>query len=105
MHIVVPGGAGAMGRVTVRALSEYDDIDQVTVADFNEARAQELAASLHSGKVQARQVDVTNEEQLRRLIRGADVVLSAVDYAFNLSILSACIKEKCIMLTSAASST
>ena len=94
MHIVVPGGAGAMGRVTVRVLSEYDDIDLVTVADYNEARAQEVADSLKSSKVQARQVDVTDEEQLRRLIRGADAVLSAVDYRFNLSILRACIAEK-----------
>ena len=94
MHIVVPGGAGAMGRVTVRALSEYDDIDQVTVADYNEARAQEVAASLNSSKVRARQIDVTNEERLRQLIRGADVVLSAVDYAFNLSILQTCIQER-----------
>ncbi len=94
MHILVPGGAGAMGRVTVRALSEYDDIDLVTVADYNEARAQEIAASLSSSKVQACQVDVSDEEQLRRLIRGADAVLSAVDYRFNLSILRACIAEK-----------
>ena len=94
MHIVVPGGAGAMGRVTVRALSEYDDIDLVTVADYNEARAQEVVASLRSSKVQARQVDVTHEEQLRQLIRGADAVLSAVDYRFNLSILQACIAER-----------
>ncbi len=94
MHIVVPGGAGAMGRVTVRALSEYDDIDMVTVADFNEARAQEVVASLRSSKMQVRQVDVTDEEQLRHLIRGADAVLSAVDYRFNLSILRACIAEK-----------
>ena len=94
MHIVVPGGAGAMGRVTVRALSEYEDIDLVTIADYNEARAQELAASLNSSKVRARQIDVTNEERLRQLIRGADVVLSAVDYTFNLSILQACIREK-----------
>src|SRR5690348_652843 len=94
MHIVVTGGAGAMGRVTVRALSEYDDIDLVTVADYNETRAQEVAASLRSSKVQARQVDVTDEEQLRRLIHGADAVWSAVDYRFNPSILRACIAEK-----------
>ena len=94
MHIVVLGGAGAMGRVTARALSEYDDIDQVTVADYNEARAQELAASLNSSKVQAYQIDVANEARLRQLIRGADVALSAVDYVFNLPILQACIQEK-----------
>lgn len=94
MHIVVPGGAGAMGRVTVRALCEYDDIDLVTIADYNELRAQELAASLNSSKVRARQIDVTNQVRLRQLIRGTDVVLSAVDYTFNLSILQACIREK-----------
>ncbi len=36
MHIIVLGGAGAMGRVTVRALLDYPDIDQVTIADYNE---------------------------------------------------------------------
>src|SRR5947209_5729016 len=66
----------------------------VTVADYNEARGQEVVASLRSSKAQARQVDVTHEEQLRGLIRGADAVLSTVDYRFNLSILRACIAEK-----------
>src|SRR5260370_1072095 len=31
--------------------------------------------------------------RMDRLIRGADVALSAVDYVFNLSILQACIQE------------
>jgi saccharopine dehydrogenase-like NADP-dependent oxidoreductase len=94
MHVIVLGGAGAMGRVAVHALSEYEDIDQVTLADYNEARAQEVAASLKSSKIQVKQIDVTNEAQLCTLLRGANVVLSAVDYAFNLSVLRACIKEK-----------
>lgn len=94
MHIIVLGGAGAMGRVTVRALSEYADIDRVTVADYHEGRARELAESLNSSKVQARQIDVNDEERLRALLRGADVALSAVDYVFNQPILRACIKEK-----------
>jgi saccharopine dehydrogenase-like NADP-dependent oxidoreductase len=94
MHIVVLGGAGAMGRVTVRALSEYEDIDQITLADYNEVRAQEVAASLHSSKIQVKQINVTNEEQLCTLLRGAHVVLSAVDYVFNLSVLKACVKER-----------
>lgn len=94
MHIIVLGGAGAMGRVTVRALSEYEDVDQITLADFNEARAREVAASLKSDKIQVKQIDVTDEERLSALLRGADAVLSAVDYVFNLLVLKACIKEK-----------
>ncbi|HEY0754481.1 MAG TPA: saccharopine dehydrogenase NADP-binding domain-containing protein [Ktedonobacteraceae bacterium] len=94
MHIIVLGGAGAMGRVTVRALSEYPDVDQVTIADYHAGRARELAQSLGSSKLCARQIDVNDEERLSALLRGADVVLSAVDYVFNQPILRACIKER-----------
>jgi lysine 6-dehydrogenase len=94
MHIIVLGGAGGMGRITVRALTEYEDIDQITIADYNEERAREIASSLHSSRLTVRQIDVTNEEQLRMLLHDSDVVLNAVDYAFNLSVLRACIQEK-----------
>jgi lysine 6-dehydrogenase len=94
MHIVVLGGAGAMGRVTVRALTEYADVDRVTIADYHEGRARELAASLNCGKLEPVQVDVNDEERLRSLLRGADVALSAVDYVYNLPILKACIAER-----------
>src|SRR5579884_2447652 len=99
MHIIVLGGAGAMGRVTVRALSEYDDVEQITIADYNAGRARELAAALqqgnHAGKrLVARQIDVRDFERLCDLIRGADAVLSAIDYAYNLPVLKACIQER-----------
>jgi len=94
MHIVVLGGAGAMGRVTVRALTEYAEIDQITIADYSEGRAQELAASLNSNKIQVCQIDVNDQPRLRELLRGADVALAAVDYVYNIPIIRACIAEK-----------
>jgi saccharopine dehydrogenase-like NADP-dependent oxidoreductase len=94
MHIIVLGGAGAMGRIAVRALTEYADIDQITIADYNEERAHKVAVSLHSSNIEVRQIDVNDEERLRTLLRGADVVLNAVEYVFNLPVLKACIQEK-----------
>jgi lysine 6-dehydrogenase len=94
MHIIVLGGAGAMGRVTVRTLAEYQNIDQITIADYNEERAREVAAALNSSKIQVKQIDVNDAERLASLVRGADVVLSAVEYIFNLPILKVCIQEK-----------
>ncbi|HLZ59719.1 MAG TPA: SDR family NAD(P)-dependent oxidoreductase, partial [Ktedonosporobacter sp.] len=94
MHMIVLGGAGAMGRITVRTLTEYEDIDQITLADYNEERAREVASSLQRNKIQVKQIDVTDRGQLCRLLRGADVVLNAVDYTFNLQVLRACIQEK-----------
>src|SRR6266849_8165031 len=94
MHIIVLGGAGAMGRIAVRTLAEYADIDQITIADYNEERAREVAASLQSSNIVVKQIDVNDEERLRALLRGADVVLNAVEYVFNLPVLKACIQEK-----------
>jgi saccharopine dehydrogenase-like NADP-dependent oxidoreductase len=83
-----------MGRIAVRALTEYADVDQITIADYNEERAHEVAASLHRSNIVIKQIDVNDEEQLRALLRGADVVLNAVEYVFNLPVLKACIQEK-----------
>src|SRR2546421_1884531 len=94
MHIIVLGGAGAMGRIAVRTLTEYADIDQITIADYNEDRAHEVAASLHSSNILVKQICVNDEERLRTILRGADVVLNAVEYVFNLPVLKACIREK-----------
>lgn len=94
MHIIVLGGAGAMGRIAVRALTEYADIDRITIADYNEARALELAATLNSSKIEARQIDVNDAPRLHSLLRGADVALNAVEYVHNLPILKGCIAEK-----------
>ncbi|HVB61961.1 MAG TPA: saccharopine dehydrogenase NADP-binding domain-containing protein [Ktedonobacteraceae bacterium] len=94
MHIIVLGGAGAMGRVTARALTEYDEIDRVTIADYHEGSARALATALNSSKIDVRPIDVNDAERLVALIRGSDVVLSAVDYAYNLPVLKACIQEK-----------
>jgi len=94
MHIIVLGGAGAMGRITVRALTEYADIDRITIADYNEERARDLATRLASPRLEVQQIDVNDRERLCSLLRGADVALSAVDYTHNLPILTACIAER-----------
>src|SRR5438105_886365 len=94
MHIIVLGGAGAMGRITVRTLIDYEDVDQVTIADYNEERAREIAATLGSSKIQVKQIDVNDSERLSQLLQGSDVVLNAVEYIYNLPVLEVCIQEK-----------
>src|SRR6266487_4541313 len=94
MHIIVLGGAGAMGRITVRTLIEYEDVDQVTIADYNEERAREVAATLGSSKIQVKQIDVNDSERLSQLLQGSDVALNAVEYIYNLPVLEVCIQER-----------
>src|SRR5579864_4129502 len=94
MQIIVLGGAGAMGRIAVRTLTEFSDVDQITIADYNEERAHEVAAALASSKLEVKQIDVNDEARLRKLLHGADAVLNAVEYVFNLPVLKACLQEK-----------
>src|SRR5437763_4055170 len=94
MHFIVLGGAGTMGRIPGRTLIEYEDVDQVTIADYNEERAREVAATLGSSKIQVKQIDVNDAERLSQLLRGSDVTLNAVEYIYNLPVLEACIQEK-----------
>lgn len=96
MHSVVLGGGGAMGRVTVRALAEDARVTQVTVADLSEAAAQRTVDWLERGREKAVAVasDVRDPAGLAKLLGGADVVLNATDYPFNLDVMRAALAAK-----------
>ena len=81
MRVVVVGGAGAMGRWTVRDLTESEGVDEVVVADLDGSRAREAAgwAAARSGsngtaRVGGQALDAGDGEALRRAFDGADVV-------------------------------
>ncbi|HYN17228.1 MAG TPA: saccharopine dehydrogenase NADP-binding domain-containing protein [Actinomycetes bacterium] len=97
MRIVVVGGAGAMGRWTVRDLTESEGVDEVVVADLDGSRAREAAgwAAARSGsngtaQVSGMALDAGDAEALRRAFDGADVVCNCAVYATNLAVMEAC---------------
>jgi saccharopine dehydrogenase-like NADP-dependent oxidoreductase len=97
MRVVVVGGAGAMGRWTVRDLTESEGVDEVVVADLDGSRAREAAgwAAARSGSNGTAQVsglalDAGDGEALRRAFDGADVVCNCAVHATNLPVMEAC---------------
>jgi saccharopine dehydrogenase-like NADP-dependent oxidoreductase len=97
MRVVVVGGAGAMGRWTVRDLTESEGVDEVVVADLDGSRAREAAgwAAARSGSNGTAQVsglalDAGDGEGLRRAFDGADVVCNCAVHATNLAVMEAC---------------
>jgi lysine 6-dehydrogenase len=89
----VVGGAGAMGRITVRDLMETcATTDQVVIADHDLEKATALAASLQGGSsppVRAVRIDVTDRAGAARALAGAFVVVNAVQYHLNLDVMEA----------------
>jgi lysine 6-dehydrogenase len=97
MRVVVVGGAGAMGRWTVRDLTESEGVEQVMVADLDGSRAREAAgwAAARSGsngsaRVAGIALDAGDGEALRRAFDGADVVCNCAVHATNLPVMAAC---------------
>ena len=89
----VVGGAGAMGRITVRDLVETSaPCDEILVADHDVEKAAALAATFQGGsypRVRAVRIDVTDRPAAARALAGAFVVVNAVQYQLNLDVMEA----------------
>jgi lysine 6-dehydrogenase len=94
MKIVVLGGAGMMGCIAVKDLSRSTGVDRVVIADLDVERAKEVAALIGSPKVSVAQADATDEASLLKVLEGADCLLNATVYYFNLQVMEACLKAQ-----------
>jgi lysine 6-dehydrogenase len=96
---VVIGGAGAMGRITVRDLIETCAAgDEVVIADYDFTKAKALADSYSNRskgpKVTALQVDVKNRAATANALKGAFVVINSVQYQLNVAVMEAALDAK-----------
>jgi len=69
-------------------------VDEVIIADRDTELAADVVALIPEGrsKVSVTQTDVTDRQGLVDTLRGADAVLNAVRYYFNLEVMSACLE-------------
>ncbi|MDP2345666.1 MAG: saccharopine dehydrogenase C-terminal domain-containing protein [Deltaproteobacteria bacterium] len=89
--IVVAGGAGAMGRITVRDLVETaaDDVD-VVIADYDLSAAKKLAKSFKRD-VRPVRIDIHNVKGTAKALKGSFGVIGAVQHQLNLELMEACL--------------
>ena len=93
MRAVVLGGGGLTGRCTVRDLANGGVFDSVLVADLDRGLAS-AAAKAAGPKAKAKTVDVRRKESVVPLLQGADVVVNAVQYTFNLEVMQAALEAR-----------
>ena len=94
MRIVIIGGAGTQGNVIARDISENPDVKEILIADWNEAKAKETAASLNDPRVKSSFVDAYDIDATANLIKGYDAVINSGQYDINVSVMKACLKAK-----------
>jgi len=92
MRILVLGGAGAMGMVTVRDLAEAPEVSEVIIGDINVEKAEKVAEWAGEEKISIRKIDVSSIEDLASVMKDADAVANAAPYHLNLAVTKAAIK-------------
>ncbi len=92
MRIIVLGGAGKMGCISVQSLALDDRVDEVIIADINTEQAQIVADYIDSPKIKIQKVDLNDEENFVKSLEGSDVCLNATVYYTNLAVMEACLK-------------
>ncbi len=93
MRAVVLGGGGLTGRCTVRDLANGGVFDHVVAADLDRTLA-EAAAEAAGPKARAAAIDVRDRAAVVALLTGADVVVNAVQYTFNLHVMEAALEAR-----------
>ena len=80
---IVTGGASGIGAATARRFAEEGA--EVLVADVQDARGEEVVSEIRAagGRAHFRRTDVTDRDDVRRMVRDAGRVLVGVDVLFN----------------------
>ena len=98
--VIVLGGAGEMGRKAVSIISDFENIGELVVADFDLASAEKIVAENASEAkmpLTAVSADVTDSGQLISLLEGNDIVLNMTGpfYRLGVPVLEAAIAAGC----------
>ncbi len=89
-------GAGGVGRAIANIASRRDFLTSMTIADYTLEKAQEAAKRVDDPRFSAAEVNASDLEAIRELIRevNPDIVINAVDPRFVMPIFLACELER-----------
>jgi saccharopine dehydrogenase-like NADP-dependent oxidoreductase len=96
MHVLVIGGAGAMGRHACRVIARFPDVDRLAVADLYADAAARVADNLGPPAVGVG-LDLREAGRLQHALDGVDVVCNTAGPFFELGpvVLAAAIDAGC----------
>ena len=96
MKVLALGGSGGMGRFAVETSMDFENVDEITVADINADAAIAFAASMNE-KVKGIGLDVTNIGELKSVMKETDVVINTVGpfFKYGPPILEAALESDC----------
>jgi len=92
MKIMVLGGAGKMGCISVQYLAGDSRVEKVVIADNNLENAKIVAEYINSPKIEIQKIDLQDTDAFIAALEQVDVCLNATVYYTNLEVMDACQK-------------
>jgi saccharopine dehydrogenase-like NADP-dependent oxidoreductase len=80
-------GCGITGLVCAEHLSKNSRVDEVVLADARTDAAEAMAARVKSDKFSVKKVDSTKNTDLKKLLKGSDLVISSLPWLLNKRVL------------------
>ena len=82
MKVIILGGCGGMGRYASKAISSFDQIQSLTIADLNKEDAEEFANQL-GPQVKGIGLNINDKELLYGTLKSFDIVVNTVGPFFK----------------------
>lgn len=84
-------GAGLMGAVIAKDMVEQNEVESITLVDMDEEKLMKVIRQ-YPQKIQTAKVDVTDTAAAVQVMRGHDVIVSALPHKFSLPAIQAAIE-------------
>lgn len=87
-------GAGEQGYVLSWNLAKHSAVEEIVLGDFDETKAQEVAARVGAGKTKAVKVEARDVDAVADLAAGAELIINAVIPECDEALMKAALKAK-----------
>jgi len=92
MKALVLGGAGAVCKETTRDLATFSKFDEIVVADYNLAAADQLVAEIGDPRLRTVHFDAEDYGSMLRFFPGYDVVVNGLPWKYDMPVTRACVE-------------
>ncbi|MFJ7969778.1 saccharopine dehydrogenase family protein [Psychrobacillus sp. NPDC096389] len=94
MHIVVLG-TGMIGTTVVSEVAKFNEIDVITAVDVRQQSIDKCLEIANNPKVVGQVASLETEEDIAKVLKGADVAVACLPHSLSLVAIKAAIESKC----------
>jgi lysine 6-dehydrogenase len=94
MRVLVLGGAGAIGSEATKDLLKTSNFSEIVLGDIATERAKDFVSKLDDKRLSVVKADANNAEELAKVMKDFDLVVSALPFRYDFNVTQAAIEAK-----------